>query len=219
MKGRRISYREAELLFIKKRARLPRRDLHASFCKWTGRTDVTLANLNALCKRKGWMTGRTGCYAPGQTPKNKGRKMPYNANSARTQFKKGHIPHTHRGAGHERVDKKDGYVIMIVDERNPWTGAATRQVHKHRWLWEQEHGPVPDGMRLKCLDGDKTNTDPSNWEALPKALSPRLNGRFGRGYDSAPAELKPTIMATTKLEHLAREARKTKEHCDSKVKS
>jgi hypothetical protein len=39
-------------------------------------------------------------------------------------------------------------------------------------------------------------------------MAPRLNGRFGRGYDAAPAELKPIILATAKLEHAAREARK-----------
>ena len=139
---------------------------------------------------------------------NKGKKMPFNPNSARTQFKKGQRPHTWRGAGHERVDKKDGYVIMIVDEPNPHTGASTRPVLKHRYLWEKLNGPVPEGHRLKCLDGDKTNTDPSNWEAIPAAMAPRLNGRHGRGYDDAPAELKPTIMLTAKLEHAAREAKK-----------
>lgn len=207
MKGAAIAYSEAELLYIQRRARYPRRELHAAFVKAFGRHDVSLSNLNGLCKRKGWMTGRTGRYDPGRTPENKGRKMPYNANSARTRFRKGHVPHTFRGAGHESICSKDGYVILIVDEVNPYTGAKTRPVHKHRWLWEKEHGPVPEGMRLKCLDGDKTNTDPSNWKALPFALAPRLNGRFGRGYDQAPPELRPIIMATAELEHGVRETR------------
>ena len=71
--------------------------------------------------------------------------------------------------------------------------------------------PLPQGMCLKCLDGDKTNTDPSNWKAIPRALLPRLNGRFGRDYDAAPAELKPTILAIAELEHQARTVRKGKE--------
>ncbi|UFF43090.1 HNH endonuclease [Pseudosulfitobacter pseudonitzschiae] len=100
---------------------------------------------------------------------------------------------------------------MIVAETNPWTGAKTRPVHKHRWLWEQQNGPVPKGMVLKCLDGDKTNTDPSNWEPIPQALLPRLNGRFGRGYDAAPAEIKPTLLATAKLEHAVRLKRQGRE--------
>jgi hypothetical protein len=63
---------------------------------------------------------------------------------------------------------------------------------------------VPEGCALKCLDGNKRNTDPANWEAVPRELLPRLNGRFGRGYDAAPAEIKPVIMATAKLEYAAR---------------
>ena len=208
MKGRVIEYSDAELFWIQDNSKRPRREAHAEFVELWNRQDVSLSNFNALCKRNGWMTGRTGCFAKGQAAHNKGKRMPFNPNSARTQFKKGRLPHNTRGAGHERIDSKDGYVIMIVDEPNPWTGAKTRPVHKHRYLWEKLNGPVPEGHRLKCLDGDKTNTDPSNWEAIPAAMAPRLNGRFGRGYDHAPAELKPTIMLTAKLEHAAREAKK-----------
>lgn len=208
MKGRMIEYSDAELFWIQDNSKRPRREAHAEFVELWNRPDVSLSNFNALCKRNGWMTDRTGCFAKGQAAHNKGKKMPFNPNSARTQFKKGRLPHNTRGAGHERIDSKDGYVIMIVDEPNPWTGAKTRPVHKHRYLWEKLNGPVPEGHRLKCLDGDKTNTDPSNWEAIPAAMAPRLNGRHGRGYDDAPAELKPTIMLTAKLEHAAREAKK-----------
>lgn len=210
MKGRAIEYSDAELFWIFDNHKRPRREAHAEFVHAWDRPDVSLSNFNSLCKRKGWMTGRTGCFEQGQKSWNEGKKMPFNENSARTQFKKGARPHTYRGAGHERIDSKDGYVIMIVEETNPHTGASTRPVHKHRHLWEQQNGPIPEGHRLKCLDVDKTNTDPSNWEAIPMALAPRLNGRFGRGYDSAPDELKPTIMATAKLEHAVREMRKGK---------
>ena len=208
MRGRVIEWAPVELRYIERFHRLPRRELHAAFLEAFGRSDVTLDNLNSLCKRRGWMTGRTGCYEKGRTAENKGRKMPYTPNSAATRFKQGHRPRSYRGPGHERVCSKDGYVILIVAERNPWTGAATRPVHKHRWLWEKANGPVPDSMRLKCLDGDKTNTDPANWKAIPMAVAPRLNGRFGRNYDAAPAELKPLILATAELEHAARTAGK-----------
>ncbi|MCD1616952.1 HNH endonuclease [Salipiger manganoxidans] len=208
MMGHPITYSDAELFWIHDNHTRPRLEAHAEFVYLWDRPDVSLSNFNSLCKRKGWLTGRTGCFVKGQTPQNKGQRMPFNPNSARTQFKKGARPHNYRGAGHERVDTKDGYVVMIVDEANPWSGNKTRPVQKHRYLWEQVNGPVPEGHRLKCLDGDKTNTDPSNWEAVPMALAPRLNGRFGRGYETAPADLKPVILATAKLEHAVREARK-----------
>jgi hypothetical protein len=205
MKGRQIVYSNEELAFIKRRRRMPRSELHAEFVKTFGRQDVSTTHINALCKRKGWLTGRTGCFERGLLPHNKGKPMPYHPNSAKTRFKKGRLPHNTNYLGHERVSK-DGYVEISIDEANPHTGFERRYVLKHRWLWEQMHGPVPDGMCLKCK-GDQLNTDPSNWELVPRALLPRLNGRFGRGYDAAPDDLKPTIMAVVKLEHRLREKR------------
>jgi hypothetical protein len=192
---------------------LPIADYHQTFCAAFGRNDVSAPNLHALRKRKGWRTGRTGCFVKGSEPHNKGVPCApgtggRHPNAQRTQFKAGALPHNTKGAGHERIDRKDGYVILIVDEPNPRTGAATRPVHKHRWLWEKLHGPIPSGMALKCLDGNKLNIDPSNWELVPRAILPRLNGGKNKrhiAYDSAPDALKPAIMAVAKLEHQVRE--------------
>lgn len=207
MKRRAIPYLLEELAWIEVRKDMPRRELHALFCTYWQRDDVSLANFKALCKRHGFMTGRTGCFEAGLVPFNKGRKMPFSENSARTRFKKGAVPPNRRPMFSERVGK-DGYVEMKVPLPNPFTTAKTRFMHKHRYLWEEVNGPLPAGMRLKCLDGDRTNCDPSNWEAIPHGLAPRLNGRFGRSYDKAPAELRPTIMLAAKLEHAAREAKR-----------
>lgn len=207
MRGRPHRYTEEELSWIEARRAWPRELLHAVFVCVFARHEVTRDALNNLCKRRGWMTGRTGRFAPGHVQSNKGKKVKVHPNSVRTQFKKGQRPHTWRGPGHESIDGKDGYVWIVVAERNPYTGAATRRVLKHRWLWEKRHGPVPAGRVLKCLDGDKTNTEPSNWEAVPQALLPRLAGRWTMPYDSAPAALKPTIMAAAKLAHAARKRR------------
>lgn len=211
MKGRWIHYSSAEMEWLEANRTMVIGDYHRAFVVCFGRDDVSAENLHALRKRKGWRTGRSGRFEKGIVPANKGKKCPpgvggRHPNARSTQFRKGNKPHTYRGAGHESVGR-DGYVWMIVDETNPHTGAATRRVQKHTWLWEQKYGPVPEGHVLKCL-GDKLNTDPSNWELIPRAMLPRLNGRFGRGYDHAPAELKPTIMSVTKLEHLARDRSK-----------
>jgi hypothetical protein len=200
-KGRHLKYTEAEIAWLRDHSTMEINTWCAAFREAFGRDDITPAKLHSMRKRMGWKTGRTGQFGPGHVPWTKGRKLPYNAGSARTQFKKGQLPHNYRGPGHESVDD-EGYVWIIIDERNPWTGAATRRIHKHRWLWEQANGPVPDGYVLKCL-GERSNTDPSNWELVPIGLLPRLNGKSGRDYDHAPAELRPTIMAVAKLEHAA----------------
>jgi HNH endonuclease len=206
MKGYWITYTAKELNFIKRRSKMGRLELHKLFVRTFSREDVSVTNMNALCKRNGWFTGRTGRIEKGAVPVNKGKKMPYHPNSARTRFKKGNLPHNTNYLHHERVSK-DGYVEISIDDQNPHTGFERRYVLKHRWAWEQKHGPVPEGMCLKCL-GDQLNIDPSNWELIPRALLPRLNGRFGRGYDDAPNELKPTIMAVVKIEHQIREKTK-----------
>lgn len=211
MKGHPIIYSADQMAWLEANRSMVISDYHQAFCDAFGRVDVSLKNLHSLRKRKGWLTGRTGCFPKGNEPYNKGKPHPSRGRSAQTQFKKGNVSHTYRGPGHERIDSKDGYVVLIVAERNPWTGAATRPVHKHRWLWEQKHGPIPKGMALKCKDGDKTHTDPDNWELIPRGALPRLNGGTRKkhiAYDAAPAELKPALMAVAKLEHKVRESRK-----------
>lgn len=210
-KGRHLKYSHAEIVWLRDNCTLPIGEYHRAFCAKFGRGDISRANLHGLRKREGWKTGRTGRFEKGQISPNKGKRCAPGSggrhpNAQKTQFRKGNRPHTWRGAGHESVCD-DGYVWIIVNETNPYTGAPTRRVQKHRWLWERENGPIPAGHVLKCLDGNRANTDPANWEAVPKGMLPRLHGKSGRDYDRAPDELKPTIMAVAKLEHLARERR------------
>jgi hypothetical protein len=206
-KGSWINYSADELAWIEANARRPRREAHAEFTVKFHRPDVSPSNYAALCKRNGWLTGNTGRFVKGQQTWNKGKSYPAHANTVRTQFKAGQLPHNTKFLGHERLSK-EGYIEISVAETNPHTGYERRYVLKHRHLWEQVNGLLPKNMVLKCLDGDKTNTDPSNWEAIPRAMLPRLNGRFGRNYDTAPTEVKPAILAIAKLEHAAREKRR-----------
>jgi HNH endonuclease len=201
--GRNTKYTSAELAWLRDNRTMIVGDYHRAFCAQFGKSDVTPGALNGLRKKHGWKTGRSGHFEKGAAPANKGKKMPFNPNSARTQFKAGQLPHNTKYVGHEHV-RTDGYVEISIEQTNPYTGYQRRYVLKHRWLWEQMNGPIPDDMVLKCK-GDCLNVDPSNWELVPRALLPRLNGRFGRGYDEAPAELKPVIMTVVKLEHSVRE--------------
>lgn len=214
MKGQSIKYAAEELEWLEERKEWPRAALRSAFAVLFDRHDVSHANLNALMKRKGWMTGRNGCFQKGQEPMNKGKRCPEGVggrhpNARKTQFKKGQEPHNTRYLGHERLNK-DGYIEVSVAETNPHTGYGRRYVHKHVWLWEKVNGPIPDGHCLKSLDGNRTNTDPSNWQAVPRGVLPRLNGgrasRVG-AYDTAPDELKPAILGIALLEQKAKDRR------------
>lgn len=214
MKGRRIDYTAAELAWLEANRTLPVSEYASAFNARFGRC-VAPANLHALRKRRGWKTGRTGCFAKGQEPPNKGKTCApgtggRHPNARRTQFKKGGLPHNTKWLGHERINV-DGYVEISVAEPNPHTGYERRYVHKHVWLWEQANGSVPPDHCLKCMDGDRLNTDPANWEAIPRALLPRLNGgrhKTRLAYDEAAPEVRPALLTIAKVEHLARQRRK-----------
>lgn len=214
MRGAAICYTADELRWIKKHCTLPRRAAHAAFCETFSRHDVTFENYKALCTRKGWRTGRTGCFQPGVIPWNTGKAMPYHPNSARTQFQKGQHPHNTKYAGHERLTV-DGYIEISIEEPNPHTGFERRYVLKHKYLWEQTNGPVPQGMCLKCLDGNRQNTDPSNWECLPRGVNMLMNGRWSVSYDEAPAEVKPTVLALAKLKYQVKQVSPNRRKKDS----
>jgi hypothetical protein len=209
VKGRQIKYSADEYAWIKRNCVMTRRDLHAAFCKEFSRDDVKLDDIKALCSRRGWLTGRTGRIEKGATPPNKGKKCPPNVGgnspeACKTQFKKGQTPHTVKYLGHERVDAKDGYVYVSIAETNPHTGFDRRYVLKHKYLWEQKNGPLPAGKCLKCLDGNRTNTDPSNWKMISRATNAILNRAWnGLSYDDAPTELKPSILAIAELKAAA----------------
>lgn len=203
-KGRSLRYSKAELTFITRRQKMPRRALHAAFVAAFDRGDVSLDCFKELCTRRGLRTGRSGQFPKGFVPANKGKTMPWNANSARTQFKKGNrTGNAHRNykpIGSTRLSK-EGYLERKIHDRLPlqsrWRGV-------HLINWEKAHGAIPAGCCLKCL-GDRRNTDLSNWKLVPRGLLPRLNNRWGRNYDDAPAELRPTIMAVATLEHQLKE--------------
>lgn len=211
MKGRPIVYSQDELAWIEARKEWPRAQLHAEFVSKFSRGDVSLGTLNGLCKRKGWMTGRDGRIGKGDQPWNKG--IPYSPpGSEKTRFKKGNLPHNTKWAGHERVSK-DGYVEISVEETNPYTGYGRRYVLKHVWLWERANGPIPDGHCLKAKDGNRGNSDPANWELIPRALLPALNGgRHKRrpAYDDAAPEIRPTLLTLAKVEAKVRALRRGK---------
>lgn len=182
MKGVQIVYSKKELLFIEEGRPLPRKELHKLFCEAFKR-DVSLPNLNALCKRMGWMTGRTGCYEKGNIPHpDAGAKGPN-----KTTFKEGSRPHNWRPVGSTRLSK-DGYIEVKTDEPKKW-------MNLHVVNWEAENGKVPDGFCVSLLDGDKENTDIGNLELISRNESLQIN----QLQCLSSEEARPTVRAIGKL--------------------
>lgn len=215
MKGVWIKYSAEEMAWLEANRTLPISDYHAAFCAKFGR-DVSAGNLHALRKRKGWRTGRTGCFAKGQEPFNKGKPCApgtggRHPNARKTQFKKGNRTGqanlNYQPIGTERLNE-DGYLERKIHDGMP---LQSRWRLVHLVEWEAINGPIPEGQCLKSIDGDRSNTDPSNWQMIPRALLPRLNGgRFKKhlAYDEAVPEVRPALLTIAKIEHRARELRR-----------
>lgn len=200
------------MAWIEARSELPRRDLHEEFVETFGRGDVSLDAIKQLCTRRGWKTGRTGCFPKGSVPVNKGKRCPdgtggRHPNSRKTQFRKGErtgvAVKLYKPIGAERISK-GGYRERKIHDGLP---LQSRWRAVHLIEWEALNGSIPPGHCLKSIDGNRANADPSNWKCIPRSLLPRLAGRWTLPYDSAPAELKPVILAAAQLRHTAKRAR------------
>lgn len=212
-KGSGIHYPTAELAWIKQHRILTRKEAYQQFCEKFQRDDVSLNNYKALCKRKGWLTGRTGQITKGEIPWNKGKKCPEgeggkHPNARRTQFKpgirQGVATKLYKPIGTERTSK-DGYLERKIHDGMPLQ-SCWRAVHLIRW--EERNGKLPKGMCLKCLDDNRQNTDPANWSAIPRGMLPFLNGHRGYNYEEMPNDLKPAVLALAKLKHAKSKAAK-----------
>lgn len=190
-----IHYSFEERLFIKNNCTLPRRELHAIFCDKFNRSDVSVDNLKGFCKRMGWMTGRTGCFAKGNVPHPNAH--PKGAN--KTSFKKGHKPHNWKPVGSKKLDTKDKYEWTKIAEPNVWK-------QSHYILFEEHYGrSVKPGYLLRFKDGDKTCITIDNIDEISKAENAQLNVM---AYNDSPEELKPAIKSLVKLQLVLNERAK-----------
>lgn len=100
-----------------------------------------------------------GQFQKGHNTWNKGIKGYMGAN--KTSFKKGNIPHNHRTVGSERISK-NGYIEIKVAEPNKWE-------LKHRYIYEKEHGKIPEGYNVMFADKNKLNLDIDNLILVSKS--------------------------------------------------
>lgn len=104
-------------------------------------------------------SGLTGRFEKGHKSWNKGTKGLTHAN--KTSFKKGNIPQNHKPVGYERVNV-DGYVEIKVAEPNVFK-------LKHRVIYENIYGKIPDNCNVVFADGNKLNLDPDNLILVSKS--------------------------------------------------
>lgn len=128
---------------------------------------------------------RKGQFRKGQTPHNKGKSRKYWASPeaeelmAKGQFKPGECRDDNprkRPIGHEKV-YADGYVWVITEHGRK---------KKHRWVWEQAHGPIPEGYCVKFKDGNRMNCSLDNLYLISRSKQLVYN----RHINQSPERLK-----------------------------
>lgn len=84
-------------------------------------------------------------------------------------FKKGHIPASKKPIGYERIHP-DGYTFVKVAEPDVFIG-------KHRVVYEQYHGPIPENYNVIFADGNKSNFNIDNLVLVSNAELVIINTR------------------------------------------
>lgn len=144
--------------------------------------------LRTTCNRNGIKSNNTGCFASGHKPWNAGLKG-VNGKS-NTTFKPGLIPANHKPVGTERISK-DGYIeVKVAEGMHQWRS-------KHRVIWEQYHGPIPEGHNVTFLDSDNRNFSPDNLVLVRRAVNAQL---CKKRLHALPAELKRPMISIIEIE-------------------
>jgi hypothetical protein len=78
----------------------------------------------------------------------------------------------------KRIDMPDGSKgyrnVRLPDESGRW-----RTFKAHRLVWWWHHGPVPDGLQIDHIDGDKSNNRIENLRVVTQAEN--ITASYGAG--------------------------------------
>lgn len=136
---------------------------------------------------------RDSYYKKGNVPENKGKKQSEYMSAAAiektkaTRFKKGSIPHNTNYNGHERISR-DGYIEVRVTKG--------QYKLKHRLVWEQHNGKIPENHLIVFKDNNSLNIDINNLECISQ-----IENMYRNSKHNYPKEIIPSLTLTKKIEH------------------
>ncbi len=129
---------------------------------------IGINQIRAYKKNHKLSSGLNGRFPKGHIPVNKGTN---NGGWEPTQFKKGSIPVNRLPVGTERVDSKDGYIYVKIQDGH----LNKNWKQKHILIWENQNGPIPKGHCLIFGDRNKLNFDIGNLICVSRKQLARLN--------------------------------------------
>jgi len=109
--------------------------------------------------------GKAHRFTAGQTPPNKGKRMPAEVyeKAKATMFKPGHKPHN---------TKHDGHISIRRDKTGreyAWVRVREGEYRLlHRVVWEENNGPIPRNMVVTFKNGNTMDCILENLELLTK---------------------------------------------------
>lgn len=143
---------------------------------------ITEGRIKGYMARKKIKNGFTGRFEKGHPSHNKGKHPPSVGRMAETQYKKGHLPHNTKPIGYERITA-EGYIEVKVRMRKSKPRSNDNFEFKHRIVWRQTHGEIPEGHCLVFLDGNKQNCELENLALVTREELSKLNKSKLRGND------------------------------------
>lgn len=189
-----------------------RKEVHEEYNRRFPDRPRTYGQVVSCMKNHDLKNGLDGRFPPGgrgSRPWNQGKKMsPEQYEKCKpTMFSKNHRPQQYLPIGTEKK-LSDGYIWVKVDDQiNAKKNVNWKQ--KQRLVWEQEHGPVPEGMFVTFLDGNRENFDLSNLALITRAEHARLNQSGLRSEDpEITAAALQVAKLTTKIGQLQRDSKK-----------
>ena len=143
----------------------------------------------ALIKNNKMNSGRTGYFEKGAPSWAAGKKGLGILKANSGSFQKGRVPHNWVPVCSERING-DGYHDVKMAEPNVW-------VCKHRLLWEEHNGPIPENHLIRFVDDDKANIVIDNLVLVNQSEHQYLTLN---GYKQQPAELKETVLLVSRVQ-------------------
>lgn len=162
------------------------------------KVNVTFKSIKGIMYRNGIknkMQGYNTRFEKGHKSWCKGLKG-INTGSEKGWFQKGNKPPSHKPVGTESV--LEGYVWIKVAEPSKW-------VKKHHYIWEKEHGSIPDGYVLKFADENKLNVTLDNLFLTPRTACTTV---ALKGMNQDNPDLNKTVHKLIELEITINKAKK-----------
>ncbi len=207
-------YTDDELAFLRDYAPgHSRKECHAEFNRRFPDRQRSLGSIVACMKNHEYKTGRDGRFQKGRKSEswNKGKKMTpeHRAKCEHSFFGSENKPPKTEPVGTEKR-LSDGYIWVKIDDKPN----AKKQVNwrqKQRLVWEQHNGPVPEGMFVTFLDGNRENFAIENLALITRAEHARLNQSGLRSEDpEITAAALQLAKLTTKIGNMQRDIKENK---------